>query len=100
MYASNEWDRLDYRPAGTKFKVNELGPVVEAELVEFSHREKDRWNEPIQGEDECHIIFKVGDRYFKKTGYESSYDEVISWNGEVIEVFPETKTVYEFRSKR
>lgn len=100
MYASNDWNSLAWGSPGRKFKVNELGPVVEAELVEFQNRPKDRWDEPIQGEDECHIIFKVGDRYFKKTGHESSYDEVISWNGDVVEVFAETKTVYEFRTKR
>lgn len=100
MYASNDWDSLSWRGEGKTFKVNELGPEQTAVCVEFNSRPVDHYDEPIQGEDECSIIFKVGDRYFKKTGHQSSYDEVYAWTGPVVEVFPEEKTVLTFRSKR
>lgn len=100
MYVAQDWSELDYAKPGKKFKVSELGPEVDAELVERADRPKDHYGEPIQGEDEAYLIFKVGDRYFKKSGYQNSYGDETTWNGRVTEVFAEEKTVLEFRSKR
>jgi hypothetical protein len=100
MYVAQDWESLRPASVGRKFKVNELGPTVDAELIEFNTRPLDYSGEPIQGEDECSLIFRVGDRYFRKTGYQSSYYEEFKWNGDVTEVFPEEKVVMTFRSKR
>lgn len=93
MYVANDWDNLF---EGRNIKVSPVEESRTAEFVEAKGRETDSYGEYYQGDDEIYVIFKVGDRYFKKFGYQSSYGGR-TWDGGVIEVFPETKTVTVFR---
>lgn len=97
MFVSNEWDRLFQ---GNNIKVTPEYDSTTAEFVEAKHREKDHYGDYIQDEGEIHVIFKVGDRYFKKTGYQSSYGDDRDWDGYVTEVFPQTKTFTVFTNRR
>lgn len=100
MYVSNDWDELFDGGVGSTHKVTPLSTTVDCEVLEIHARPRDRWGEAEQGEDECYIIFRVGDRFFKKTGFESSYDEDRSWNGDVTEVFGSTKTITIFEPRK
>ena len=93
MYASNNWDHLS---AGRSIQVAPLNETVQAEYVSFKDRDKDSYGDYYQGDDTVYVIFKVGDRFFKKIGYKSSYSEQMTWDGECIEVFPKTKTIQVF----
>lgn len=68
---------------------------VTAEFVQFKDREKDHYGDYLQDDREMFVIFKVGDRYFKKYGDKSSYGDE-AWDGECVEVFPTTKTIQVF----
>lgn len=96
MYVSNNWDRLYEAGAGTVHKVAPVDQSLNATILEVRSRPKDPEGEAYQYDDECYIIFQVGDRFFKKTGTESSYDEERYWDGPVVEVFGTTKTVTVF----
>ena len=101
MYLSDNWNQMFEEGAGSKHEVVPVTTGNEAEVLEVSGRPRDKYGEAYQDDDECYIIFRVGDRFFKKTGYESSYgDEERSWNGPVTEVFGETKTVTVFVPKK
>lgn len=41
------------------------------------------------------MVFQIGERYFRKDGYESSFGGS-HWNGEFREVSPKLKTVYDY----
>lgn len=93
MYSSTAWSRL---AGGRSVKVSPLGDPVDAEFVQFIDRKVDpQYGEYYQDDREMSVIFKVGDRYFKKFGEKSSYGDE-SWDGEVVEVFPTTKTIQVF----
>lgn len=49
--------------------------------------------------DERWIVFKVGDRYFQKNGFYSSWDGS-SWDGELEEVEPREVTVTQYFAKK
>lgn len=100
MYVANNWDNLFYGKVGSKHEVIPAETKAVAEIIETKARVTDFYGDFVQGEDDVYVIFKVGDRFFKKTGTMGSYDDEISWSGPVVEVFAEAKTVYEFRSKR
>jgi hypothetical protein len=95
MYLVNDWTALSRGKPQPAIPLNATGT---AELVKFVERPSDRWGEYHQDERECYVIFKVGDRFFKKTGDQSSYGDEIDWSyGKVTEVHPKTvtETVYE-----
>lgn len=96
MYVANDWDKLFQGGVGTTHKVVPVATGTDAVILEVHGRPKDQYGEAMQGDEECYIIFQVGDRFFKKTGYEDSYDEERTWNGPVVEVFGTTKTVTVF----
>jgi len=101
MYVSNNWTEMFEGGIGSKHSVAPLDNTVEATVVEIKGRERDPFNgEGYQGYDECYIIFQVGDRFFMKTGSESSYEEEFDWDGPVTEVFGEAKTVTIFKRKK
>jgi hypothetical protein len=106
MFVSEFWnDMFKAGPGEAKFEVvDSYGDVYEATVIDVHRRARDPWGEAFQGEEECYIIFQTDDgRFFKKTGYESSYDENdIDWDDEyyvVREVFGEVKTVTTFVPK-
>ena len=43
-----------------------------------------------------YLVFKIGDRYFRKTGYYASFDGS-NWDGSLEEVEPFEKTVTDYR---
>jgi hypothetical protein len=98
MYVANNWETLFSARLGTKHKVYPTYDPQEAEVV-VRQGATDEGDGGTYGE--CYLVFKVTDsdgneRFFKKTGYETSYgDDERVWDGEVIEVFPKTKVVYE-----
>ena len=97
MYVANNWQKLFDGGLGATHKVAPVATGTDATVVEIHTRAWDeRYSEYVQGDDEVYIIFQVGDRFFKKTGTMSSYDEVFSWDGPVVEVFGTTKTVTVF----
>lgn len=100
MYLSNNWNDMFDSGAGSKHKVVPSNVSDEAEVLEVKGRYRDPYGEALQGDEECYIIFRVGERFFKKTGWESSYgDEDRHWDGPVTEVFGSTKTITVFVPK-
>lgn len=97
MYAANSWDELWEKG---KTLVTPLTDTTTAVLVSKTERETDSYGDFIQGEGEVSMVFQVGDRFFKKTGYQGSYDDERSWDGGVSEVFPVERTVVTYVSKR
>lgn len=93
MFVSNEWDRA---AEGRTIYVAPLDEAVLADVVHFKDRETDSYGDYLQGEDEVYIIFKVGDRFYKKIGHKSSYGYGTTWTGPVTEVIPQEKTVTEY----
>lgn len=97
MYLSNNWHKMFEAGLGSSHKVIPVATGTDATVVEVKTRAYDeRYGEYLQGDDEVYVIFQVGDKFFKKTGTMSSYDEVFSWDGPVVEVFGTTKTVTVF----
>lgn len=97
MYVSNNWQAMFDGGLGSAHKVVPVAQGTDATVVEVKTRAIDsRYGEYVQGDDEVYIIFKVGDRFFKKTGTMDSYDENFSWDGPVTEVYGTTKTVTVF----
>lgn len=90
MFASDNWD--DLWDDGSTWVVP-AGDQTEAVLVFKKEREKDHYGEYIQDEGEVYMIFEVNGRYFKKTGYQSSYGYDRVWDGPVTEVHKVTKTI-------
>jgi hypothetical protein len=100
MYASDDWNAMFDAGLGSTHKVVPLAQGTEAKVVEVRNRPKDGYyDEYLQGDDEIYVIFQVGDRFFKKTGTLSSYDEIRTWDGPVTEVFGTTKQVTVFVPK-
>jgi hypothetical protein len=90
-----------YEGVASTHKVKPL-PVTEdtATVVEVVRRARDSYGEGYEGEGSGYLIFQVGNRYFKKTFYESSYsDEITFWDNDVEEVFGQVKTVMTFIPK-
>lgn len=100
MYVSNNWTEMFEAGIGSKHSVAPLDNTVEATVVDVKGRLRDPHGEAFEGDDECHIVFQVGDRFFMKTGSESSYEEEFDWDGPITEVFGETKTVTIFKRKK
>jgi hypothetical protein len=99
MYTTDNWNRLFRGGVGSTHKVVPLAQGTEATVLEVHERPSDNYGEYFQGDDEVYIIFQVGDRFFKKTGRMDSYDEILTWDGPVTEVFGTTKTVTVFVPK-
>lgn len=100
MYVANDWDKMFDAGVGSTHNVSPLSNTVQAKVVEVHSRNRDPYGEAYQDDDEPYIIFEVDGRFFKKTGYESSYSEDDrSWEGDVTEVFGTTKTVTVFVPK-
>jgi hypothetical protein len=101
-YTTNDWEAMVFGGVGSTHKVKPL-PVTEdtATVVELRRRERDRYGEGFEGDGGCYVIFQVGNRFFKKKFWESSYSEndVNFYNDEVEEVFGEVKTVTTFIPK-
>lgn len=92
MYTNVDWEGLRYG----RVVRNDEGNVIS--FVEFNGRERDSYGEAYEGEGECFLIFSDGDKFYKKHGYESSYENDVDWSwGAVNEVKPKTviKTVFE-----
>lgn len=96
MFENVNWDALR-RPGGTATDDN--GRTLTHAY--FSPRERDSYGEAYEGEGECYLIFEVDGKFFKKHGYESSYDSDVDWTAYwlpgVSEVKPKTviTTVFE-----
>lgn len=98
MYIVENWAALSQGRSQPAIPIVASGT---AELVEFKERPQDHYGEYLEGERECYVIFKVGDRYFKKTGDQSSYGDEIDWSyGNPVEVFPKVVEVTTFTEKR
>lgn len=77
------WDYFD------EYRKVEFEGIGIAEMVE---------QEGGEGEgDHAHIIFKIGDRHFMKTGYYSSMDGFYWDDGSLFEVEPYEATVIKYR---
>ncbi len=90
-YTSNEiesaidWDDLDYADDGYKTTVTLRCEPVEIEKVDGKP--------PAEGGGEnIFAVIKVGDQFFKKTGYYASHYGS-EWDGDLTEVRPVEKTV-------
>lgn len=73
----NEYGKVEFEGIGT------------AEIVETAGGEGEG--------DSAHIIFKIGDRHFMKTGYYASFDGFYWDDGRLFEVEPYEKTVTAWR---
>lgn len=100
MYEA-DWNAAYYKGVGTTIDIRPVAVVAdEATVVEVVNRESDSFGEYYEGDGEISLVFRVGDRYFRKTGYQSSYGEDRSWDGEIVEVFPETRTITAFKTSK
>ena len=90
MYVANNWEALFRSARGIKHTVYPTNDPYEAEVV-VRQEATDEGDGGTYGE--VYLVFKVTDndgkdRFFKKTGYETSYgDDERVWDGEVVEVF-------------
>lgn len=100
MYLSNNWQKLYDSGLGSTHDVVPQATGTKATVVEVKSRAyNEGYGEYVQGDDEVYVIFQVEDRFFKKTGSMSSYDEVYAWDGPVTEVFGHTKSITVFVPK-
>ena len=84
--AELEWE---YRYPDHKIEVPGLGPVAFV----------DGYTGAEGGGEDVWMVFKVGDQYFRTTGYYLSYDGT-TWDGATEEVEPFEKTVIDYRRVR
>lgn len=103
MYTTKNWEALVFEGVGSKHKVKPL-PVTEDEaiVVEIVRRERDSDGEGYESDNgNCYVIFQVGNRFFKKSFSESSFDENEIWfyGDNVDEVFGTVETTIAFRPK-
>ncbi|UKD50774.1 hypothetical protein L3Q65_00320 (plasmid) [Amycolatopsis sp. FU40] len=82
------WDdlRFDCSSSGIR-AVSVVEGLGRVEVLEYT-REDAR-------EGGCRLVLRVGERYFAKHGYYSSFEGSNVWDGLFREVSPVTKTVYE-----
>ena len=102
MFETNNWDDMVFDGVGSKHAVRPVAPTsTEATVVEVVRRERDSYGEGYEGDSgNCYVIFQVGDRFFKRAFYESSYSDAdISWWDDVVEVFGEVVVTTAFRPK-
>lgn len=89
--AGKDWG--EWRPSYRQ----ELAGGAIATAVEVNHDYDD--------EGPVHVVIRIDipentlPRYFKKSGYYSSYGDGTSWDGGFREVFPVTKTITTFEEK-
>lgn len=88
MYISDNWDTL-YSGRDT----NVAMPTQTAKFVEKTERATDSYGNYFADDSSIYVIFEVDGRFFRKQGYQSSYNNERTWEGPVVEVFPKTKTV-------
>lgn len=102
MYTTNDWDALVLDGVGSKHEVKPL-PVTSdtATVVAIRRRLRDEDGEGYEGDwGNCYVIFQVGDRFFKKTFSEGSFnDRDLYFYDDVEEVFGEVVTTIAFRPK-
>ena len=101
MYKANDWEEMVLGGVGSTHKVTPLATTEEtATVVEVKRRERDSYSEGYEGEGGGYVIFQVGDRFFKKEFYESSFNEYFSfWDDDVEEVYGEVRSVMTFVPK-
>lgn len=90
MYRSNEWDRLRAGNRITVYPEDVHGEV--AEYVDYKGPAEDSYG--YDGEGPVSLIFKVGSKHYKITGYQSSYGGV-AWDGKVVEATKKVVEVWE-----
>lgn len=90
MYTADNstWSDLFYGH-GVLLRAENSTHKVRAKLVETYKPVADSYGD-VSGE--CSIVFEVDGKFFKKTGYTSSY-EGFEWDGSVYEVQPFTQTI-------
>lgn len=102
MYETKNWNALVFQGVGSKHQVKPL-PVTEdtATVVDIRRRERDDDGEGYEGDwGTCYVIFQVGDRFFRKSFSESSFNENdLWWNDDIEEVQGEVTTTTVFKLK-
>lgn len=102
MYTTKSWEAMVYGGVGSTHAVKPL-PVTEdtATVVEVRRRDRDSYGEGYEGDREAYIIFQVGNRFFKKNFWESSFntDDIDFFDDDIEEVYGEVITTIAFRPK-
>lgn len=88
VYGGYFWDNLDYAIKIHGDEVTLKDKVYKVEYVEMKDSDEDYSSQ-------MHVIFKFGDKTYKKRGYyQSHYGS--EWDGQITEVTPKTVTVIEW----
>ncbi|AXG66283.1 hypothetical protein SEA_ANNADREAMY_198 [Streptomyces phage Annadreamy] len=69
---------------------------IELPLLRKTATLEDREGGHEGGGDYMHVVFRIGDQLFRKTGYYNSWD-ANDWDGEIEEVEPYEVTVVRYR---
>ena len=84
------WDSFYQHNVGFSKELQfDEGPVIAEVAAKCTESDNSGYGEKIW------IVLKVGDQYFRKSGYTSSYDSE-SWDGDCREVEPKQKTITVF----
>lgn len=86
-FSDDFWPEFGWASRGEKENLPGLGEIVVV----------DRRDDPGDGQ-EMWIVFSLGDQFFRKTGYYSSWDGS-SWDGALVEVEPYVEPVTFYRVK-
>lgn len=102
MYTSKNWDLMVFNGVGSKHTVEPLpttGSV--ATVVDLKRRERDEDGEGYESDrNRGYVVFQVGDRFFKRSFGESSFNQnELYWWGDIEEVFGEVTTTIAFKPK-
>lgn len=100
MYTTDDWESMVFDGLGSTHKVKPV-PVTEATatVVEVRRRARDEDGEGYEGDwGNSYVIFKVGNRFFKKSFSEGSFNDrdLYFYDDDVEEVYGEVKTVMTF----
>jgi hypothetical protein len=101
LYTTENWDSMVDNGVGSTHTVKPISMTEDTATVVFiKRRDRDRYGEAYEGDNECFLIFQVGNRFFKQKFGESSYhDDEFYFYDAPEEVFGEVKTVITFVPK-
>lgn len=99
--AEHEWDRISTKAVESIVERNAVTALLVSKKDNFDTGEvEDSYysGEYPQGSSfEAHLVFRIGESFFKKAGHGDSYGSVEWEHGSVTKVNPTTRTITEYR---
>ena len=93
-----DWDELYEGGVGSQHLVELYTESTPIEVMDVTIPEVDSYGYSYE-EGGISLVFKNlnTEKFYKKSGYQSSYSDVRHWDGALVEVFPKTRIVYDFK---